>query len=90
MTEPLADDAVFAVTGATGVSGGHRGVDGVRAHMERFGSHIEPGPRMNVVELVGEGVYGGMPVRGHNALTKELQHNNGYAFVFKFDGRKIR
>ena len=45
---------------------------------------------MNVVELVGEGVYGGMPVRGHNALTKELQYNNGYAFVFKFDGRKIR
>ena len=28
LTEPLADDAVFAVTGATGVSGGHRGVDG--------------------------------------------------------------
>ena len=43
---------------------------------------------MNVVELVGEGVYGGMPVRGRNALTKEPQYNN--AFVFKFDGGKIR
>ena len=51
----LADDAVFTVTGATGVSGVQRGVEGVRAHMEHFGSHIEPGPRMSVVELIEEG-----------------------------------
>ena len=36
MTEPLADEAVFAVNGATGASGGRRGVDGVRAHRKCF------------------------------------------------------
>ena len=86
----LADDAVFTVTGTTGVSGNHRGVDGVRAHMERFGALIEPGPRMKVVELVGEGDTVVCLSEGVMRSRTGREYNNRYAFVFRFDGLKIR
>ena len=85
----LTDDAVFTVTGSTGVSGRHSGVDGVRAHMERFASLIEPGPRMNIVELVGEGDTVVCLSEGAMRSRTGREYNNRYAFVFKFDGRKI-
>ncbi|MCH8062519.1 MAG: nuclear transport factor 2 family protein [Chloroflexi bacterium] len=85
----LADDAVFTVTGSTGVSGVHRGVDGVRAHMERFGSLIEPGPRMNVVELIGEADTVVCLSEGVMRSRTGREYNNRYAFVFRFDGPKI-
>ena len=87
--ELLADDAMFSVTGTTGVSGDHRGVDGVRAHLERFGSLIEPGPRMNVVELIEEGDTVVCLSEGVMRSRTGREYNNRYAFVFKFDGRKI-
>ncbi len=85
----LADGAVFTVTGATGVSGIHRGVDGVRAHLERFGSLIQPRPRMNVVELIGEGDTVVCLSEGVMRSRTGREYNNRYAFVFKFQGRKI-
>ena len=86
----LADDAVFTVTGDTGVSGNHRGADGVRAHMERFGALIEPGPLMKIVELVGEGDTVVCLTEGVMPSRTGREYNNRYAFVFKFNGQKIR
>ena len=85
----LAEDVVFAMTGTTAVSGSHRGVDGVRAHLERFGSLIQPGPLMIVVELVGEGDTVVCLSQGVMRSRAGREYNNRYAFVFKFDGRKI-
>ena len=85
----LADDAVFTVTGTTGVSGVHRGLEGVRTHMERFGSLIEPGPRMNLVELIGEGDTVVCLSQAVMRSRTGREYNNRYAFVFKFDGPRI-
>ena len=57
--------------------------------MERFGLLIEPGPRMNVVELIGEGDTVVCLSEGVMRSRTGREYNNRYAFVFKFDGRKI-
>ena len=85
----LADDAVFTVTGTTGVSGVHRGVEGVKAHMEHFGSLIEPGPRMTVVELIEESDVVVCLSEGVMRSRTGREYTNRYAFIFKFDGGKF-
>ena len=57
--------------------------------MERFGSLIEPGPRMNVVELIGESDTVVCLSEGVMRSRTGREYNNRYAFVFRFDGPKI-
>lgn len=82
-------DVVFTVTGTTAVSGSNVGKDQVRAHLENFGSLIEPNPRMEIRQLIAEVDIIVCLSEGTMQAQTGRPYNNRYAFVFQFKDGKI-
>jgi ketosteroid isomerase-like protein len=86
----MAEDAEFIVTGTTPLSGTKSGSRAVQEHFDRFASFLEPGARMDVLNLVGEGGTVVCLSRGRMRGRTGLDYNLSYAFVFEFSDGLIR